>query len=607
MSFNSAGTERRTTRENDSYYLKLEHRFASDVSMRINFGYSARDFLQHTISSLSVWDPDLPSGYATNPAYIPASEHPNGNWGLQSGKWTQGDNITVAYPGRRAQALHFDYDYEEYGFQIDFTKTWRTAIRQSSLLTFDYFREKSQFRQWYLRGDPTATTGRNSALRASLATMLGYGSTAAQLPNEIWSAYVTPDPFHPDTPISLSGGRTITAKALYSLTPAYDPAAYPWVPRNGFDDIARAYSNIYDMDRLTYGAFLSHQASLFDERVYLIGTVRQDFSEVERKIPFDWVLSEHAAAQARHPNIDLGTPIDMNNAAVAQMVKIGRENTGNNRALSYSAGISYGVLKDKKLVAYVSYGKSFDPSMQVDPFKGTVFGNRVAKGLDAGIKGILRASGNFILRYEISVYKIKEKNAAVQNPLWEDNLNLASEVEDLSELPDYYVPVTSKGEGMSIDISGDNLLTPGLAMNGKIDWLDKIYATYPGRDDPAQPQYRVGGRFTNTPARSLGLGASYRIVSGPLKSLKFGVSHTYSPARLMTYFNPASTSSLMQNERWLPRQSMWHGFISYPRIIKKRFVLFQVNVANIFDDMTITPGSYMPNGREIRAQINLEY
>jgi outer membrane receptor protein involved in Fe transport len=603
MSFNSAGTERRTTRENDSYYLKLEHRFASDVSMRINFGYSARHFLQHSVSSLSIWDPDWNEDY--NPAYVPVSDHPYGNWGLQSGKWTQGNNTTTAYPGRRAQALHYDYDYKEYGFQIDFTKTWRTAIRQSSLLTFDYFREKSKFRQWYLRGDPTATTGRDSALRTALATMLGYPAT--QLPDAVWSAYITPDPFNPDTVIPLSGGRTITARDLYSLTPSFDTDTYPWVLSQGYDDVARKYSNIYDMERLTYGAFLSHQASLFNERVYIIGTVRQDFSEVAREIPFDWVLSEHAAAQARHPYIDLGVPLDMTNPAVAQMVKIGRENTGNTRALSYSTGISYGVLKDKKLVAYVSYGKSFDPSMQVDPFKGTIFGNRTATGLDAGIKGILRAPRNFIFRYEVSVYKIKEDNAAVRNPVWEANANLASEVEDLSELPDYYVPVKSEGQGMSIDISGDNLLTPGLAINGKIDWLDKTYATYPGHDDPADPQYRVGSRFTNTPARSLGMGASYRIGSGPLRALKFGLSHTYSPARLMTYFDPSTAGSLAQNERWLPRQSMWHGFIAYPRVIKKRFVLFQVNVANIFDDMTITPGSYMPNGREIRGSITLEF
>ncbi|WP_236918985.1 TonB-dependent siderophore receptor [Ereboglobus luteus] len=604
MSFNAAGSERRTKRENDSFYLKLEHRFASDVSMRVNFGYSERDFTRDSLSSLSTWDPDWQAGY--NASYVPASEHPHGNWGLQSGKWTQNDNNTAAYPGRRAQALHYEYDYKEYGFQIDFTKNWRTAIRQSSLLTFDYFREKSSFREWYLRGDPTATTGRNSALRAAIATMLGYPS-AAQLPNEIWSAYISPDPFHLDAAIPLPGGRTISAKDLYSLTPSFDNATYPWAPRNGYDDVARLYSNIYDMDRLTYGALLSHQVSLFSDRVYMIGTIRQDFSEVERKIPFDWVLSEHAKAQALHPNVDLGNPIDMSNPAVAQIVKVGRENTGNTRAMSYSAGISYSVLKDKKLVAYVSYGKSFDPAMQVDPFKGTIFGNRTAKGVDAGIKGVLRASGGAVFQYEVAVYKIKEENAAVQNPLWEDNSNLASEVDDLSDLPDYYVPVTSKGQGMSIDIKGDNVFIRGLALNGKIDWLDKTYDTYPGRDDPEQPEYRVGGRFTNTPVRSVGAGASYKFQSGLLKGLKLGMSHTYTPRRLMAYFDPATSSVLAQDERWLPRQSLWHGFISYPRRFAKRLVIFQVNVVNIFDDMTITPGSYMPNGREVRGTITLEF
>jgi hypothetical protein len=36
-------------------------------------------------------------------------------------------------------------------------------------------------------------------------------------------------------------------------------------------------------------------------------------------------------------------------------------------------------------------------------------------------------------------------------------------------------------------------------------------------------------------------------------------------------------------------------------------MLLQVNVTNILDDMTITPGSYMPNGREIRGSITVEF
>ncbi|MDR0902689.1 MAG: TonB-dependent receptor plug domain-containing protein [Opitutaceae bacterium] len=556
MQFNAAGPERRTKRASDSYYLQFAHRFASDISMRVNFGYSKRDFRQLLALGITLWDPDRRAD--NRDGYNKTYEH--GIWGTQSG------GMMDANKGSRTQVEWSDYDYNEYGFQIDFTKTWRTPVKQSSLLTFDYFRNKDTYMQWALsdtdvqvsRGDDGSIiiSSNSSAnfLRDAVARAMGYMG-ANDIPVGVYDAWRVPDPFNLDP--------------RYGVTPAFN-SAYDWRPRYASTVIENMYGGIYNMNRLTYGALLSHQVQLFDDRVYIIGTLRQDFSEVEREYPL---------------------------SPLATM----KEATGNARAMSYSGGVTYGILENKKLVAFVSYGKSFDPGSTVDPNVGAVYSNLRARGVDGGFKGVLRGKGGSEFRYTVSLYQITQENEVIRNPESEANY-------DDKSIPYYLEGGSTRGKGMSVEVAGQDFLVNGLRLNGNIAWLDKTYLKFPGRDDPSQPDYAIGQRTTRMPARTMGAGVSYSPRGGPLKGFGLGVSYTYSAKQQLALYTEGTGAAIASAARYIPPQEFWGGFINYrTRVLKKHSLLFRVNVLNLTDNMVITPAGFMPNGREIRGTVTLEF
>jgi outer membrane receptor protein involved in Fe transport len=564
MQFNAAGPERRSTRRNTSSYLQLAHRFAPDFSMRVNFGYSKRDMFQTTDNSLVVWDPDYafdPVASTVSSAYLydagsgAVSRVSSGMWGLDAATYA----ANTPLPGRRGGVTHVDHDYDEFGFQVDFTKSWRTdsGIRQSSLLTFDYFRNRHTQRSYeivYSGIDDAA----DNHLRAAIAAALGY--TAADLPREVFNAWLSPNPFNLDP--------------VYALTPAFSfgPGSF-WSrgQANNTSPGSFRFSNSWDVDELTYGALLSHQVSLFSDRLYLIASVRQDFSEIAREYPFTPVVQN-----------DDGTVFDV------------RESTGNARAMSYSVGASFGLI-GKKLVGYLSYGKSFDPdSSRVDPNTGAIYTAREARGVDFGLKGLILTSGNRQLSYTFSLYSITQVNEVGDNP---DSL---ADPENKS-IPRLLEGYATRGRGMSLEVTGNNFLVNGLRLHGSISWLDKIYKENPYAE-------LVGTRAENSPVRMAGIGVSYSPRVAFLKGFGGGLSFTHAAARLRTAASPATDGRLAQDAYFIPAQNFVGAFLNYRRtILKKRTLLFQLNVTNLFDNMVISPAYFMPDGRTIRGTITLEY
>lgn len=143
---NVSGAYRRTDRSNDSYYVQLEHRFAPDLSLRANTGYSTRGFTRYWASTA-------------------------GNWDLRSNNWS--GNRTM-----NRQTI----DDLQYGSQVDLTKTWSGEPKQRTLFTFDIFEDETKQKTWALSGTPL-----DNELRA-----LGLATTA-QL-----NAWKKPDPFNPE-------------------------------------------------------------------------------------------------------------------------------------------------------------------------------------------------------------------------------------------------------------------------------------------------------------------------------------------------------------------------------------------------------------------------
>lgn len=214
----------RVIRENNSSYLKVEHRISPDLSVRFNAGYSDRSFFRHGTSTPALWLVDgLTAAQTATLATL------NGIWtDITKGIWS----------GGRAGA-HQTIDYTESGFQFDVTKKWQTRIPQRSLLTFDWFDTEQDQKTWALSGTPLANA----------LTSLGL-TTAAQR-----NSWLYPDPLNP----AVSG---------YLPLPEFD--ANTWAPT--------ASTTFHDKRRY-YGTLFNHTAELLDGRLALLGSIRQDWAE----------------------------------------------------------------------------------------------------------------------------------------------------------------------------------------------------------------------------------------------------------------------------------------------------------------------------------------
>jgi outer membrane receptor protein involved in Fe transport len=493
VKFNASGSERRTSRLNDSYYAQIEHRITPNLSLRGNINYTERAFSRKWPALPPIWDPD------------------DKIWRYNSG---------AAYT--RNAAHYQKIDYEQYGAQFDLTQVWRTRIKQRSLLTFDYFRDRTSQLQWQMTG-----TALNSALgRLGLSESEIAGWRAA-------------DPYN--------------TEPKYSVLPDYtkDPAG--WTLSTGGSDTAGG--NCFDIDLLFYGALFNHTIELFDGRLNLTASVRQDYTEIERVEP------NHRNEMMRDSMISV-------------------EN------FSYNGGLTYAVIK-KKLTAYVSYGTGFNPTPTVDPLVGKIFGNLISEGGEIGIKGLLMGNR---FSYSVAFWQFTQENEVIRNP---DSL---ADPNDYS-LSYYVEGGARKGKGVGIDVSGQ--LFPGLSMLGNISWVGAEYV-----ENEAEPE-RVGTRPILIPCRSGAIGLTYRPKF--IKGARLGVSYKYVEGTLRVEEVAAGTGPA-RAPLYLPSTSEWAAYAGYRLSLGRRgSVDFLLNVKNLFDQRIMSPSFYGPNGRELRFTMRFDY
>lgn len=221
--YNVNSALQRVIRENNSSYVKVEHRINPDLSVRLNAGYSERSFLRHGTSTPALWIVDGLTAAQTT------------NLNTLDGIWT--DLTKGFWSGGRAGA-HQSIDYEESGFQLDMTKKWNTAVKQRSLFTFDWFETMQDQKTWALSGTPL-----NNALAD-----LGLTTTAQR------NSWLYPDPFNPE----VSG---------YLPLPDFNPATWS----------ATASSTNISKNRY-YGSLFNHTAELLDGRLALLASLRRDWA-----------------------------------------------------------------------------------------------------------------------------------------------------------------------------------------------------------------------------------------------------------------------------------------------------------------------------------------
>ncbi|OAM90716.1 TonB-dependent receptor [Termitidicoccus mucosus] len=184
--------------------------------MRANLGYTSRDFWQLWPGSLALWDP-------------------------YNNRWSNTAGTAQAY---RTSMNYQTIDYDQYGGQLDFTKTWKSRVRQRSLLTFDWFRNKQHNWQWGLSGTNL------------MNAVMSLGLDSAE-----WQGWRAADPFN--------------TEPKYSLLPSFDPGA-GWT---GTD------ASTYSTDLTFYGALFNHTVEMLDGRLNLTGSIRQDFSSIKNRRP----------------------------------------------------------------------------------------------------------------------------------------------------------------------------------------------------------------------------------------------------------------------------------------------------------------------------------
>ncbi|MDR1789468.1 MAG: TonB-dependent receptor [Opitutaceae bacterium] len=238
--FSFSGATHLIDRLSNSSYLTFERKLTNRLGLRANVGVSDREYSRHGPSSSGQWtlNPSSTARGYLNSLYA-------------NDLWTRNSTNSGGFWAGTRTGAHQEIGYDEGGAQIDLSYKWGTErVRQKTLLTFDYMRNKSTQKTWSLSG-----SAEGSALFNALADL---GLT------NIWQkrAWIYPDPFNPD----VSG---------YLPMPAFDPSTWTLTANSG----------ITRKDNTYYGSLLSHTADFFNGRLSAVGAIRQDFGRLVLQQP----------------------------------------------------------------------------------------------------------------------------------------------------------------------------------------------------------------------------------------------------------------------------------------------------------------------------------
>ena len=477
-------------RTSNASYLTVEHRLSPDLSLRANVAYTTREYLKDGTSTPVTW--------AINPA---AARQTVLNTLI--GTWL--DTTRGIWTGDRAGAYQ-TIDYVEKGAQVDLTKKWNTRLKQRTLLTFDTYYNDQATNTYALSGTPL-----NTALNA-----LGY-TTTAQL-----NAWKNPDPFNP----SVSG---------HYLNPAFNPATWTLAASK--------------FDRLYYGSLLNHTIETMEGRLFLSGSVRQDWAEYT-------------------------------------------VNTTEGKAnkFTYSVGANYRVL-DRRIVAYANVASGFNPSPQFDANTGELLGNLESFGGEIGLKGVLLDDR---FSYTVAAFNVEQDNEVTDNPANPGGTDLA--------LPRSIPGAGTRSRGLSVDVSGK--VTANLTLLANISWTDVRIVKH------ATTPSLIGTRPTSTaamPPRTYSLAARYNFREGLLRGLRLGLTYQYAVEHLRTA--PTATATAISVPYFNQTLDEWSAVVGYAfKKFKNGMHLdLAMNVNNLFDEKQMTVAGYYPEGRTVRFTAGLRF
>ena len=351
----------------------------------------------------------------------------------------------------------------------------------------------------------------------------------------------------------LAGLAAGTSLALWQRPNPFDPDYLVRAGTVAFNSawpmVDGSTSNLYTEN---VGAFYNHMVTLMDERLSVMATVRADRFGIKRQQPL--------SANARL-----------------------REASSADPYATYSTGLSYKI-SGENLVAYGSYGTSFDPNPQVDANTGELLGNTEARGGEIGFKGILLGGG---FSYSAAVFRATQDNEATANPA---NPSGADPL-----LPRLVPGGSTRSQGIGIDVSGKPMRN--LSLIGNFGWLD--CRTVRNLASPAS----VGQRVANSgPARKGSLAATYAFPQPVLRGLRAGFTYYHSTENIRIYGTAASSTV------YLPANSYWGGMMAYALKPGRRAQLtLHLAVTDIFSQQKLTDNAFAAAGAQWKLSSGLKF
>ena len=351
--------------------------------------------------------------------------------------------------------------------------------------------------------------------------------TALMAPGITLASWQKPSPFDP-------------AFLVRAGQPSFD-SAWPMVDGSTF--------NLYNEE---FGVFYNHMVSFLEDRLVLMATGRADTYSLHRQQPLS-------------PRVTL------------------RDATSDKKYATYSVGLSYKIV-GQKLVAYGSYGSSFDPSPSVDTNTGEIYGNTEARGGELGFKGIL-LDGSF--SYSAAAFSARQENETTSNPDNPGGTNLL--------LPALAPGGSTRSRGIGIDVSGR--VTQSISVIANMGWLD--CRTVQNLATPAS----VGQRVTNSgPARKGSLAGTYVFATGWLKGLRAGLTYYYSTENVRIYGTATSTTV------YLPANSYWGGMMAYSwKVRGNRTLSLHLAATDLFNQQILTDNAFWPTGLQWKLSAGLRF
>ena len=253
---------------------------------------------------------------------------------------------------------------------------------------------------------------------------------------------------------------------------------------------------------------------------------------------------------------------------------------GTEDALGYSVGANYKILGDR-LLAYASYGTSFDTSTTVDQGINQVQKATRGKGPEAGFKGMLLDDR---IGYTLSAFRIVQDNMPITNPLYNSTLAGSGTRQFLAQ-----GQVLVRGTELAVHAR----VTDNFTLVGNAGYLDAKTTRAPG--SPAL----VGDTLTGVPAKTASGAARYSFRGGWLEGVRIGASVTYTGSR----FTDLGTATVLR--AGLPSLQNYSAFIAYDWRAGRTRHSINLNVQNVLDQFYLTAANKLGEGRNFRLTYRL--